>query len=89
MLPVVKGVDETTKQIFLSTLVLVVFSLAIPFAVPAFQQTPLYWLGALIGGGDIFAWCMEAIPGTTNAEFDAVISLFAVVHRHIILRDAR
>jgi protoheme IX farnesyltransferase len=69
MLPVVKGVDETTKQIFWSTVVLVVFSLAIPLMVPAMRFTPLYVLAALIGGAYFLrgAWRLHRVRPTPNS----------------------
>ena len=56
MLPVAKGVDETTKQIFLYTAVMVAFSLALPFLLPVFQVGWAYPTFAVLGGAIFIAW---------------------------------
>lgn len=56
MLPVVKGVDETTRQIFWYTLVLVAGTLAVPVLVPAFASSPLYTTLALVLGAVFLVW---------------------------------
>jgi protoheme IX farnesyltransferase len=60
MLPVVKGVDETTRQILIYTIVLVAATLAMPLVVgafgPAFQRSPLYTTLAVVLGGVFIAW---------------------------------
>jgi protoheme IX farnesyltransferase len=56
MLPVVKGVDETTRQIFWYTLVLVAGTLAVPLLVPAFASSPLYTTLALVLGAVFLGW---------------------------------
>lgn len=56
MLPVVKGVDETTRQIFAYTVILVAASLAWPWLVPAFTLGPVYGLAAVLGGAVFLGW---------------------------------
>ncbi|MBA3700874.1 MAG: protoheme IX farnesyltransferase [Planctomycetes bacterium] len=56
MLPVVKGVDETTRQIFLYTVVLVAGTLAVPVLVPAFEHSPMYTTLSLVLGGVFLVW---------------------------------
>jgi heme o synthase len=60
MLPVVKGVDETTRQIFIYTVVLVVATIAMPFMVhafgPTFERSPLYFSLALVLGAVFLLW---------------------------------
>jgi heme o synthase len=56
MLPVVKGVDETTRQIFLYTVVMVAGTLAVPVLVPAFQDSPMYTTLSLVLGAVFLVW---------------------------------
>jgi protoheme IX farnesyltransferase len=60
MLPVVKGVDETTRQIVIYSLVMVAATLALPAVVglfgPAFQHSPLYLTLALSLGTVFMVW---------------------------------
>jgi protoheme IX farnesyltransferase len=56
MLPVVKGVDETTRQIFIYTVVLVAGTLAVPVLVPAFEHSPLYTMLSLVLGAIFLVW---------------------------------
>jgi heme o synthase len=56
MLPVVKGVDETTRQIFIYTVVMVVGTLLVPVLVPAFEHSPLYTMLSLILGAVFLVW---------------------------------
>jgi protoheme IX farnesyltransferase len=49
MLPVVKGVDETTRQIFLYTVVLVAGTLALPLVSVVFARPAWIWLSLLLG----------------------------------------
>lgn len=56
MLPVVKGVDETTRQIFLYTVVLVAGTLAVPVLVPAFEHSPMYTTLSLVLGAVFLVW---------------------------------
>jgi protoheme IX farnesyltransferase len=60
MLPVVKGVDETTRQILIYTIVLVAATLAMPSLVgafgPAFQRSPVYTALAVVLGGVFLVW---------------------------------
>ena len=60
MLPVVKGVDETTRQIVIYTLILVAATLALPSAIgifgPAFQHSPLYLTLSLTLGAVFIVW---------------------------------
>ena len=58
MLPVVKGVDETTRQIFIYTIVLVAATLAVPVLVPAFERSPLYTGLALVLGAVFVGWTL-------------------------------
>lgn len=55
MLPVVRGDDETTRQIFLYTAVMVAFSLALPL-VPPFGRAWAYLASAAVLGGVFLAW---------------------------------
>lgn len=60
MLPVVKGIDETTRQIFIYTLIMVAFSLALPWGVsllePAFTRSPVYTSLAIVLGAVWLVW---------------------------------
>jgi heme o synthase len=56
MLPVVKGVDETTRQIFIYTVVMVIGTLAVPILVPAFEHSPLYTTLSLVLGAVFLVW---------------------------------
>jgi heme o synthase len=56
MLPVVKGVDETTRQIFLYTLVLVIGSLLLPMTVPATLDSWWYLGLAMVLGAVFLVW---------------------------------
>ncbi|MBA3709551.1 MAG: protoheme IX farnesyltransferase [Planctomycetes bacterium] len=62
MLPVVKGVDETTRQIVIYTLVLVAATLAMPIVThgfaPAFERSPLYTALAVVLGAVFIAWTL-------------------------------
>ena len=69
MLPVVKGVDETTRQIFVYTVVMVLGTLLIPFIVPVFATSPLYLLSAVAGGayflrGAWKLWRQRPVPNS-------------------------
>ena len=55
MLPVVKGIDETTRQIFIYTVVLVSGTLALPFMLDMFAR-PVYLALAIILGGVFLGW---------------------------------
>ncbi|TVR08958.1 MAG: protoheme IX farnesyltransferase [Planctomycetota bacterium] len=56
MLPVVKGVDETTRQIFFYTIVLVAASLAGPLLSDSLRAGPIYISLAVAGGLIFLAW---------------------------------
>lgn len=56
MLPVVKGVDETTRQIFIYTVVMVAGTLAVPVLVPAFENSPIYTTLSLVLGAVFLVW---------------------------------
>ncbi|MBA3685171.1 MAG: protoheme IX farnesyltransferase [Planctomycetes bacterium] len=60
MLPVVKGVDETTRQIFLYTIVMVIGTIALPWGVslvePAFARSAYYGAFAVVLGAVFLAW---------------------------------
>ncbi|MBA2480887.1 MAG: protoheme IX farnesyltransferase [Planctomycetes bacterium] len=62
MLPVVKGVDETTRQIVIYTLVMVAGTLALPIVVtgfsPAFERSPSYTVLALVLGAVFITWTL-------------------------------
>jgi protoheme IX farnesyltransferase len=71
MLPVVKGIDETTRQIFIYTLVMVAGSLLLPFLSSVFRYSYLYILFAVVLGlvFAVWAWLlwkrrprMESMP---------------------------
>jgi heme o synthase len=57
MLPVVRGIDATTKQILIYGVVLVAFTLALPL-LPAFSRSWIYLGLALALGGVFLAWCV-------------------------------
>ena len=59
MLPVVKGVDETTRQIFWYTVVMVIGTLALPLMTdlwPIWTKAPVYTALAVILGGVFLIW---------------------------------
>jgi protoheme IX farnesyltransferase len=60
MLPVVKGIDETTRQIFIYTIVMVAGTLLLPCAVsmmlPAFSRWPIYTSVATVLGLIFLLW---------------------------------
>jgi len=57
MLPVVKGIDETTKQIFWYTVLMVAATLALPFLLPtSFGGSLAYSIAALVGGAVFLIW---------------------------------
>jgi heme o synthase len=62
MLPVVKGVDETTKQIFIYTIVLVAGTLLLPMAVswlaPLTGHQPIYMACAAVFGFIFLVWTL-------------------------------
>jgi protoheme IX farnesyltransferase len=78
MLPVVKGVDETTRQIFWYTVVLVVATLAVPVLVPAFSSSPLYTVLALVLGAVFLVWtavlwkCRPVMPTMPLFRFSII-----------------
>jgi protoheme IX farnesyltransferase len=78
MLPVVKGVDETTRQIFIYTIVMVVGTLAVPILVPAFQHSPLYTALSLVLGAVFLVWtallwrCRPVMPTMPLFRFSIV-----------------
>lgn len=59
MLPVAKGVDETTKQIFIYTVVMVVGTLTAPALFPAFRAGIFYTLTAVLGGAWFLWWAWK------------------------------
>ena len=60
MLPVVKGVDETTKQIFIYTVILVGATLLVPFWLPkTFPLVGFYTGAAVIGGAVFLVWAWK------------------------------
>ena len=59
MLPVVKGVDETTRQIFWYTLVMVIGTLVLPMVTslwPIWQRVPVYTALAVVLGAVFLGW---------------------------------
>jgi heme o synthase len=56
MLPVVKGIDETTRQIFIYTLVMVGGSLALPWLVSSVERSPFYTVSAVVMGAVFIVW---------------------------------
>jgi heme o synthase len=59
MLPVVKGVDETTRQIFWYTVVMVIGTLALPLVTdlwPIWTKAPVYTALAVILGAVFLVW---------------------------------
>ena len=59
MLPVVKGVDETTRQIFWYTLVMVIGTLVLPMVTslwPIWQRAPVYTALAVVLGAVFLGW---------------------------------
>ena len=64
MLPVVKGIAETTRQIALYTLLMVAISLILW---PVAKMGPIY-LGAAVGLGAVFLWQAYALWRRGNSE---------------------
>lgn len=58
MLPVVKGVDETTRQIFVYTVVMVVATLLLPVVAGAFTASSSYFAIALVLGAVFLVWTL-------------------------------
>jgi len=56
MLPVVKGIDETTRQIFIYTVVMVAGSLALPWFVSSVERSPFYSVSAVVMGAVFLGW---------------------------------
>ena len=56
MLPVVKGIDETTRQIFIYTVVLVAGTLAMPFLWEGFVRNGAYAMLAVVLGAVFLVW---------------------------------
>jgi protoheme IX farnesyltransferase len=56
MLPVVKGIDETTRQIFIYTIVMVAGSLALPWLLSSVERSPVYCASALVLGVVFLGW---------------------------------
>ena len=59
MLPVVKGVDETTRQIFWYTVVMVIGTLALPLATnlwPIWDRAPIYTALSVVLGSVFLVW---------------------------------
>jgi len=59
MLPVVKGVDETTRQIFWYTVVMVIGTLVLPMLTslwPIWQRAPVYTVLAVVLGAVFLSW---------------------------------
>lgn len=57
MLPVVRGIDATTKQILIYGVVLVLFTVALPL-LPAFSRSWIYLGLACVLGAVFLAWCV-------------------------------
>lgn len=57
MLPVVRGIDATTKQILIYGVVLVLFTVALPL-LPAFNRSWIYLGLACVLGAIFLAWCV-------------------------------
>jgi protoheme IX farnesyltransferase len=58
MLPVVKGVDETTRQIFIYTVVMVLATLLLPVAVSVFTAGSSYFALAVVLGAVFLVWTL-------------------------------
>lgn len=56
MLPVVKGIDETTRQIFLYTVVMVAGSLTLPWLLSSVERSPFYTVSAVVLGAVFLGW---------------------------------
>jgi protoheme IX farnesyltransferase len=56
MLPVVRGIDATTKQILIYGIVLVAFTIALPL-LPSFSRSWIYLVLACVLGGVFLGWC--------------------------------
>lgn len=56
MLPVVKGIDETTRQIFIYTVVMVAGSLALPWLLSSVERSPFYTVSAVVMGLVFLGW---------------------------------
>ena len=57
MLPVVRGIDATTKQILIYGVVLVAFTIALPL-LPAFGRSWIYLALACLLGAIFLVWCV-------------------------------
>ena len=57
MLPVVRGIDATTKQMLIYGVVLVAFTLALPL-LPAFSRSWIYLALACVLGAVFLVWCV-------------------------------
>lgn len=57
MLPVVRGIDATTRQILVYGIVLVAFTVALPL-LPAFSRSWIYLGLACVLGGIFLVWCV-------------------------------
>jgi protoheme IX farnesyltransferase len=58
MLPVVKGVDETTRQIFIYTVVMVLATLLLPVMVSVFTAGSSYYALAVVLGAVFLGWTL-------------------------------
>ena len=58
MLPVVKGVDETTRQIFIYTVIMVAGTLALPWISSSFSHNPFYTTLASTLGAVFLIWSL-------------------------------
>lgn len=56
MLPVVKGVDETSRQIFIYTVIMVLGSVMLPLLAWHHFRGPVYWLMAIVLGIGFLRW---------------------------------
>ncbi len=57
MLPVVRGIDATTRQILIYGVILVLFTIALPL-LPAFSRSWIYLGLACVLGAVFLAWCV-------------------------------
>ena len=74
MLPVVKGIPETTRQIGLYTILLVAVSLVLWAVAPM----GIIYLGAAIGLGAVFLWQAYALWKRGSSEADSTVGAIAL-----------
>lgn len=88
MLPVVKGLDATTRQILIYAAVLVAFSVALPL-LPAYRHSWIYLALACVLGAIFLAWCallhVRRPPPPTMPLFRFTIAHLALLFLALII----